>query len=205
MPTQAEKALDVYNTHGESTMVEYIALVSRNPSQSDLWRDEGNQVLSDKSIVQRHHHEHHHEEIKGFHYHFLWNLEETNHTHVRTANGNHVPLPHQPARYLVTWPTTDTIIMKIAERATRAAAERANRPHYREDFNDEILMLSIIHNIAPSARAAVNTVMDATGLPDANLVDLDMIQYEIADEAIPKMADDEFDALSAYIDQMTDE
>ena len=124
---------------------------------------------------------------------------------MKTANENHVPLPHQPERYLITWPTTDTIVIKVAERAERAAAERANRTHYQQDFEDDLLILSIIHNVAPSARAAVNAEMDKMEMPDASLADLDLIQYEIADEAIPKMAAGEFDALAAYISQMNDD
>ena len=207
MTSRAEKALEIYNSHGESTMVEYVALVSREPSQSDLWLNDGNQVLTDESIVQRHQHDdlERHELINGSHYHFLWNVKGTIHTHVRRANGNHVPLPHQPERYLVTWPTADTIVVKVAERADRAAAERANLTHYPQDFEDDLLILSIIHNVAPSARAAVNAAMDKMELPDTNLADLDTIQYEIADEAILKMAAGEFDALAAYISQMTDE
>ena len=82
MTSRAEKALEIYNSHGESTMVEYVALVSREPLQSELWLDDDNQVLTDESIVKRHQHDNleHHELINGSHYHFLWNVNGTIHT-----------------------------------------------------------------------------------------------------------------------------
>ena len=205
MLNHAEKSIRIYDDHGESTMLEYIALTSAQPQHPLLWDSAGTCVLDDGSIVQRHEHEDQPHHIAGYHYHFLWADHRPAHQYVRLSNKDHVTMPYQNERPLVTWPTANTIVIKVAERADQAAAERANLPYYPQNFEDDNLILSVIHNIAPSARAAVNTVMDTVELPDATLAELDLIQYEISDDAILKMADGEFDALSVYIEQMTKE
>ena len=196
MTTQAETARNILIRHGDQHLIEYLAMVSDFPVKDTLWSPAGSCVLAAGSLVNLHNHP----QRGAAHYHFSWiDPDENAGSRVEPAQTDIAPLADRTNIPVIRWPDSNSILLKVAERADRAAALRHGETYYQQDFEDETAIIAAIHTLAPSARPAVNQTILESNSPDGDLDHLDQIQYEYADDAIATMASQEFAALVDFM------
>lgn len=210
MQKSAQTALFILQRLGAQHMVEYLhvqrASVANPADPRNLWDPSESCVLNDASLVRMHQHSphdrHSHPTPDGPHYHFIWEDADGVHMEVQPVGEVVRPQNSEPTLRIMDWPNTDSIMVRIAERASRKAAEDQGETFEPDDFPDESRVIAAIHAVAPSVRAELNRQIQQEGMPDIGLAELDKLQYEYADDVIAAIPETEFQSLVAIIDEI---
>ena len=195
MPKQAQRSLTIYDQEGEEAMIAYLMFANRNPDNQPLWSTFATCVMPDQSIVKLIDNTEPASPTKQS-YRFQWTDEQGEQMNSRPASIHKTLPPPAPCQTAISWPHTDSIQLRIMERAHEAAHVHMNMPYFPDnDQTDDDYTLSMMHRLAPSARPAVNRAIDENSQPESIISDLEALEYDLVDQAIEHMEPTEFESL----------
>lgn len=191
---KAQLSLNIYDTEGEDNMVLYLAFVQRYPENS-LWDQSLICTLPDRSWIVVSNDDSVEPETT-FHYNFHWEENgEPMMAHRPTRHSGKFEVP-EPCQTALSWPNTNSIQLRILERATEEAQERLGQETSQYDEKrDGDYLLSLMQRKAPSARTAVNRAIDNNSQPDSIMSALEAFEQDWVDDAIEIMDDADYEAL----------